>query len=699
MKRIKNIVAVLAALVLGTSFVFADKAQYDKLLAEGKAYEEKGQWVHAMGAYWDAIGSNLGDAEEAQEGFDRIYNVFGEYGYNDIPNPGPGEYDDFSRYDGWIELCKDFEIYWNEHPGEIFTTNLKCSKDDVDMKSRTASYNFTLVANFSEKYSRLGNRICYVFRQAYKKYGSDWPDIPAQWPAVSIFKDSKTIPVVKFISAPCEFHTTSNKVSYLDLDPYTITLSYVDAYNGNSISFYDKKTTEAYVAAWNNFIAIEPSDKLGLWEDDVSAPYKNMSIKVSIKDENGRTIASMGKPAPFGTFPGYGGNNDYRRGKFSSAFTISGISASDIKLLDSGKWTYSIDSFVLTPREATAKAENSGAGFNQGTKLTNVKYKVVSPAIDYLKGNAGFASVDVISADKIASKLKEAITKGEITKSNEDSLWLNENDEYILVLPFEKRADEWDFYSTQPKGVDDKYALSILNSLGCGTFSIGEFSKTREDWKFSIGKRFYRLATENEIASLEAKKAAEAKAKADAEAKKIADMLAKISPEPKDYASILVENGSIKVAKYEVTQYLFEKLMGYNPSKQQNPLYPVTNISFYEVMAFCNRLSIAAGLTPVYTINKSTNPDDWGTVPTEKDKKWEKYSINKKANGYCLLDYRFYPGRIKNILYDTNGFYDLYTELKDFSEFRYDSEYKRVDGCKNLWEKVSDHTFRVEKKN
>ena len=37
MKRIKNIVAVIAALVLGTSFVFADKAQYDKLLAEGKA--------------------------------------------------------------------------------------------------------------------------------------------------------------------------------------------------------------------------------------------------------------------------------------------------------------------------------------------------------------------------------------------------------------------------------------------------------------------------------------------------------------------------------------------------------------------------------------------------------------------------------------------------------------------------------------
>ncbi|WP_191014046.1 hypothetical protein [Treponema zioleckii] len=695
MKRILKAAAALAVLVLGTSLAFADEAQYDKLLAEGKAYEEKGQWVHAMGAYWDAIGTNLGDAKEAQERFDRIYNIFGEYGYvgHDIPNPGPGEYDDFSRYDGWIELCKDFEIYWNEHPGEIFTTNLECTKGDLDMKSRTASYNFTLVAVYSEKFLRMGTKICYVFRQAYKKYGSDWPDIPKQWPAVSIFKDSKTIPVVKFISAPCEFHTTSNKESYLDLDPYTIAKSYCEGLvYGNSLSFNDGKTTEAYVAAWNNFIAIEPSDKLGLWEDDVSVPYKNMSIKVSIKDENGRTIASMGKPAPFGTFPHVGGKNDYRRGKFSSAFTISGISASDIKVLDSGKWTYSIDSFVLTPREATAKAENSGGGFNQGTKLTNVKYKTVSPTIDYLKGNAGFANIDVIADSQIAYKIKEAISNGKITKSNDDSLWLNESEEYIFVLPFERSNDKWYFYSNQQNsGVDDKYALSILNSLGCGTFSIGEFSRTREDWKFSIGKRFYRPATEAEKKALAEKQAAEAKAKADAEAKKISDMLAKISPEPKDYASILVDSESpyyldYKIGNYEVTQYLFEKLVGYNPSTIKNPLLPVNNINFYEIMVFCNRLSIAAGLTPVYIINKSANPDDWGAIPTEKDKKWEKYKKNKKADGYSICKH-------------DDGSSECYkiTKLDDFGLAGLYDYWDRHD-YNFLFKKMANCSFRVAKK-
>lgn len=471
MKRIKNIVAVIAALVLGTSFVFADKAQYDKLLAEAKQYEEKGQWVHAMGAYWDAIGSNLGDAEEAQEGFNRIYNVFRGYGSvgHDIPNPGPGEYDDFSRYDGWIELCKDFEIYWNEHPGEIFTTSLEYEKGDVDMKSRTASYNFELVANFSEKYSRLGNMICYVFGKAYKKYGSDWPDIPAQWPAVSIFKDSKTIPVVKFISAPCEFHTTSNKDSYLDLDPYTITNSFY------YLNFYDKKTTEAYVAAWNNFCAIVPYDKLGLWDDKVSDPYKNMAIKISIKDENGRIIASMSKPDPLGDLSGPIPGPDGFRGKFSSAFTISGISASDIKILDSGKWTYSIDSFVLTPREATAKAENSGAGFNKGTKLTNVKYKTVSPTIDYLKGNAGFANIDVLEKNKEvtaknkASKLKDALPQ--IVLNGKGEIWLNPNgysDGGYKIKYVSTYA-----YNLYPYGADN-------DAIAWGDFQKGEYTTEKD---------------------------------------------------------------------------------------------------------------------------------------------------------------------------------------------------------------------------
>ncbi|MGN0739795.1 MAG: SUMF1/EgtB/PvdO family nonheme iron enzyme [Treponema sp.] len=91
------------------------------------------------------------------------------------------------------------------------------------------------------------------------------------------------------------------------------------------------------------------------------------------------------------------------------------------------------------------------------------------------------------------------------------------------------------------------------------------------------------------------------------------------------------------VSQVEVTQGLYEKIMGTNPSQGvKNELYPVNNVSVYEAMVFCNKLSIAAGLTPAYTFNKTTDPDKWGEIPTAKDAKWDKITVSKKADGFRL---------------------------------------------------------------
>ena len=44
--------------------------------------------------------------------------------------------------------------------------------------------------------------------------------------------------------------------------------------------------------------------------------------------------------------------------------------------------------------------------------------------------------------------------------------------------------------------------------------------------------------------------------------------------------------------------------------------FPVEQVSWFDVLVFSNRLSIGNGHTPVYSINGSTNPNDWGQVPT-----------------------------------------------------------------------------------
>lgn len=56
------------------------------------------------------------------------------------------------------------------------------------------------------------------------------------------------------------------------------------------------------------------------------------------------------------------------------------------------------------------------------------------------------------------------------------------------------------------------------------------------------------------------------------------------------------------VSKYEVTQDLFEKIMGRNPSRFKGAKRPVESVTWYEAVEFCNRLSKRDGLTPCYSI-------------------------------------------------------------------------------------------------
>ena len=63
---------------------------------------------------------------------------------------------------------------------------------------------------------------------------------------------------------------------------------------------------------------------------------------------------------------------------------------------------------------------------------------------------------------------------------------------------------------------------------------------------------------------------------------------------------------------------------------------PVESVSWYDAVVYCNRRSIAEDLTPCYAIGGKTNPDEWGTVPTSNDSKWNGVTCDWNANGYRL---------------------------------------------------------------
>ena len=60
----------------------------------------------------------------------------------------------------------------------------------------------------------------------------------------------------------------------------------------------------------------------------------------------------------------------------------------------------------------------------------------------------------------------------------------------------------------------------------------------------------------------------------------------------------------IEVCKYQVTQKIWEEIMGNNPSTFKGKKKPVNMISWWEALEYCNRLSKKYGLRPVYDLRK-----------------------------------------------------------------------------------------------
>ena len=76
--------------------------------------------------------------------------------------------------------------------------------------------------------------------------------------------------------------------------------------------------------------------------------------------------------------------------------------------------------------------------------------------------------------------------------------------------------------------------------------------------------------------------------------------------------------------KTEVTQALYQKVLGENPSEFKGDNRPVENVSWYDAVTFANKLSVMEGRETCYEINGTdvqwTNKDCKGwRLPTEAE--------------------------------------------------------------------------------
>ncbi len=97
---------------------------------------------------------------------------------------------------------------------------------------------------------------------------------------------------------------------------------------------------------------------------------------------------------------------------------------------------------------------------------------------------------------------------------------------------------------------------------------------------------------------------------------------------------VSIPNKNFEMSKTEVTQKLYESVMGENPSKFKGENNPVENVSWYDAISFCNKMSEKEGLQPVYTVDGKT--DILNYISFKDDKINVEIIQNPDANGYRL---------------------------------------------------------------
>ena len=98
---------------------------------------------------------------------------------------------------------------------------------------------------------------------------------------------------------------------------------------------------------------------------------------------------------------------------------------------------------------------------------------------------------------------------------------------------------------------------------------------------------------------------------------------------------------NIEMSETEVTQELYFSIMGKNPSKISGAFYPVTNISWFDAIKFCNKLSLTNGLDPVYEIPSIYTEEFLEEGYSDRRFYWDVFLenliiINRNASGYRL---------------------------------------------------------------
>lgn len=200
--------------------------------------------------------------------------------------------------------------------------------------------------------------------------------------------------------------------------------------------------------------------------------------------------------------------------------------------------------------------------------------------------------------------------------------------EYSIGI-VESNWSSYDFYISKLSAYDTKnVSVDNKGDLSGHVFACGDKRYTWKEMKptyYLRGLAEFVLDTYSEKEELK-KYELLYKAKAGKETYK-KDLFANLVRIPgKDYSML----------KTEVTQILYASIMKSNPSEFIDEDGPVENVSWYDAVYFCNKLSVECGLTPVYSVNGQTDVNKWNYEPHKGYLLEGEIEQYKRANGFRL---------------------------------------------------------------